>query len=146
MSDYIGFIGKIVVRAKEALVFIVVSLTCTAYLCGSSIMFYRLALKCLFKRNDFKFLFRIRNTTRKASVIFASSFKFVAFASPTGGLLNYNATAFCFFQKICFAFFKYRQAGTEPKEAASAITDLTSNRNSESLMLSVAILKLIHLI
>ena len=76
----------------------------------------------------YKHFYRIRCINRKDPVVFTFSFKFVAFASTAGGLRNWNAAAFASF--ICFAFFEYRQAGTEPKEAAYAVTDFNPNQNS----------------
>ena len=46
----------------------------------------------------------IRYITRKAFAVFTFSFKFVAFASPAGGLCNCNTAAFASFKKYASHF------------------------------------------
>ena len=53
-----------------------------------------------------------------------STFKFITFASPAGGLRNCNAAVFASFKKYAAHFLNTDFVGTEPKNAANAVTDL----------------------
>ena len=59
-----------------------------------------------------------------------------------------NAAAFASFKKypLVSGLSEYRQAGTEPKEAAYAVTDFNSYQNSNIKMILVPPLRIKHLI
>jgi len=53
-----------------------------------------------------------------------SSFKFISFASPAGGLRNRNAAVFASLKKYASHFFNSDFVGTEPKKAANPVTGI----------------------
>jgi len=65
----------------------------------------------------------IVNPFCKSFFLIPTTFQVIAFASPAGGLRNCNAAAFASFKKFASPVSEFRQAGTEPKEAAYAVTD-----------------------